>query len=313
MSIVVPVYNAEETLEACLRSLVNQTYPNKEIIVVDDGSQDRSAEIALQHDVTYVRIRHSGRAASRNAGIRHSTGEIIFQCDADAFYAANYVEFCVGRLTEDARVGSVIGYGHAWPHESTLSHWWEQSLRLRQVGYVPKGGWFYRKQDLLSVGLYDESLNFGEDADLCDRLRGKGYIFVHETKAEWSHRESYSFSQIFRRAFQKGLGIVDYERKNRRQNKEFVKSLARLLSPVIVIVFALLALGIFGLASLLVFPAAAVTSLYFVALIQVVSRRQPLLDYGLYILIFPLVQMLQTLGYSAGYACGFLSRSFGNG
>jgi glycosyltransferase involved in cell wall biosynthesis len=87
VSVVVPVYNGERFLAECLDSLVAQDYPAVEIVVVDDGSTDGSAAIAERYDgVRVLRRAHVGLAATRNAGVRATTGSLIGFCDADDWW-----------------------------------------------------------------------------------------------------------------------------------------------------------------------------------------------------------------------------------
>jgi glycosyltransferase involved in cell wall biosynthesis len=88
VTVVVPAWNAERTLAATLRSAIAQTYRPIEIVVVDDGSNDRTGEVArdfaaIHREVTIVRQDNGGAAAARNAGIRAATGTYIAPLDAD--------------------------------------------------------------------------------------------------------------------------------------------------------------------------------------------------------------------------------------
>ena len=84
VSVVIAAYNAEATLRTCLDSLAQVDYPDREVIVVDDGSTDRTAEIARAAGVKVLSLKHQGLAAARNAGIEAAEGEIIAFIDADA-------------------------------------------------------------------------------------------------------------------------------------------------------------------------------------------------------------------------------------
>ena len=84
VSVVVPVYNGSAFLTECLDSLVAQEYPDIEIIVVDDGSTDSSADIADRYPrIRTLRRAHAGLGASRNTGIDAASGGLIGFCDAD--------------------------------------------------------------------------------------------------------------------------------------------------------------------------------------------------------------------------------------
>ena len=88
VSAVVPVYNGENEIDRSLRSLRSQTYRNLEILVIDDGSTDGTAEVVKRHAdedprVRYVYKEHSGRPQTRNAGVREARGEFLAWLDAD--------------------------------------------------------------------------------------------------------------------------------------------------------------------------------------------------------------------------------------
>ena len=95
VSIIVPVHNAEYTIKRCVNSLVNQTYSNIEIILVENGSQDNSWEICkMFYDKRIVlqRIPSDGVSVSRNKGLEVSKGEYITFCDSDDFYSSDHIE-----------------------------------------------------------------------------------------------------------------------------------------------------------------------------------------------------------------------------
>lgn len=100
VSVVIPVYNAEEHLHECLDSVVNQTFADIEIICVDDGSKDGSPEILREYEVSDSRIQvicqeNSGAGAARNAGLRQATGEYLVFLDSDDFFEPDMLETAV--------------------------------------------------------------------------------------------------------------------------------------------------------------------------------------------------------------------------
>lgn len=96
-SIIVPVYNAETTLNRCVDSILAQTYRNFELILVDDGSRDRSAEIIDQYasaDPRVIAIHklNGGVSSARNAGLDRATGDYVAFIDADDYVDSNYLD-----------------------------------------------------------------------------------------------------------------------------------------------------------------------------------------------------------------------------
>lgn len=106
ISIIVPVYNAGRFLEECLNSLLNQTHDDIEILCINDGSKDNSAEILDNFSKKDSRIKpfhqeNKGPAAARNLGLENATGHYLMFCDADDTYEANMCEVMHKAITEN--------------------------------------------------------------------------------------------------------------------------------------------------------------------------------------------------------------------
>jgi glycosyltransferase involved in cell wall biosynthesis len=104
ISVIVPVYNVEQYLSRCLDSIINQTYRNFEVILVDDGSPDKCPEIcdyyALQDNrIKVIHKENGGLADVRNEGIRASSGEFITFIDSDDFVSFRYLEVLLDGIT----------------------------------------------------------------------------------------------------------------------------------------------------------------------------------------------------------------------
>src|SRR5690349_2747823 len=100
VSIIVPIYNVEPYLEACLESLVAQTWSDIEVVMVDDGSPDSSAEIAetfVERDARFrlIRQENGGLGTARNTGIRHASGDFLAFLDSDDMLPLTAVETMV--------------------------------------------------------------------------------------------------------------------------------------------------------------------------------------------------------------------------
>lgn len=98
VSIIVPVYNAEKYIERCLKSIINNTYSNLEIICVNDGSKDNSLTILERYQefdsrVIVITQENKGVSAARNAGLNAAKGEFISFIDADDWVHRQYIEF----------------------------------------------------------------------------------------------------------------------------------------------------------------------------------------------------------------------------
>lgn len=95
VTIIVPIYNAEKTLEKCITSILNQTYDNLEIILINDGSNDNSEQIIKKYKdkrIVYIKNKNKGVSATRNEGIEISTGEFILFVDSDDYLDDSMVQ-----------------------------------------------------------------------------------------------------------------------------------------------------------------------------------------------------------------------------
>jgi glycosyltransferase involved in cell wall biosynthesis len=105
-SIIIPVYNAENTLKRCLDSILNQSYNNYEIILVNDGSKDNSENICLNYsnqykNVKYVKKENGGASSARNKGIDEANGDYILFVDSDDYVDSNYFDVLKDNCIED--------------------------------------------------------------------------------------------------------------------------------------------------------------------------------------------------------------------
>jgi glycosyltransferase involved in cell wall biosynthesis len=108
VSVIIPVYNAEQYITATVQSVLAQTYSNIELLIVNDGSSDRSIEICQEFQDNRIRIlqqQNRGPSAARNLGIRHATGEFIAFLDADDLWLPEKLEKHIDHLNQSPEVG----------------------------------------------------------------------------------------------------------------------------------------------------------------------------------------------------------------
>ena len=103
ISVIVPIYKVERFLSACVNSIINQTYSNLEIILVDDGSPDKCPEmcdgyVKLDNRINVIHQENGGLSAARNAGIDFSHGDFLTFIDSDDFVVNNYIELLYDEL-----------------------------------------------------------------------------------------------------------------------------------------------------------------------------------------------------------------------
>ena len=106
VSIILPIYNVEKYLEKCVNSVINQTYQNIEVILVDDGSKDSSGRICdklVESDnrIKVIHKKNGGLASARNAGYEAATGEYIMYIDSDVVIKNGIAEKCVSAMEKN--------------------------------------------------------------------------------------------------------------------------------------------------------------------------------------------------------------------
>jgi glycosyltransferase involved in cell wall biosynthesis len=121
VSVIIPVYNAEQWIGRTLESVLAQTFKDIEVLVIDDGSQDGSAEIIRRYPVQYFRQENAGQAAAFNAGLRRARGELIAFLDADDLWLPGKLSACVAALRAQPEAVLCYTNGDAiGPHDELL-------------------------------------------------------------------------------------------------------------------------------------------------------------------------------------------------
>jgi glycosyltransferase involved in cell wall biosynthesis len=172
VSVVVPVYNGDRFLGEALRSLLALEYEPFEVIVVNDGSTDGSAEVARSFPaVRLIEQENRGPAAARNAGIAVAGGQFLAIHDADDFVPPTKLTAQVTHLIEHPRVGCVLG----------RQRWIEPPPALKrdpvygELDGIPLPSALFRTDVLRELDGYDESFRSHENMDLLFRMRELGY------------------------------------------------------------------------------------------------------------------------------------------
>ena len=128
ISIIIPVYNEEAGVTACLESLLSQTYSPLEIIIIDDGSTDRTIEAVKKLKVTLLKQSHQGPGAARNKGAKVAKGDILVFVDADMTFTPDFIE----KLTAPIRAGNANGVFNTDEYVSNYNNLWAHCWNLNQ-------------------------------------------------------------------------------------------------------------------------------------------------------------------------------------
>ncbi|NLJ08024.1 MAG: glycosyltransferase [Sphingobacteriales bacterium] len=168
VSVIIPCYNAEKYLEEALQSVFHQYSKPLEIILIDDGSSDRSLDIAKKYTtkVRLLRQEHKGAAAARNLGIRHAAGDYLAFLDADDIWEKHHLFSLLKAFGDDLSLEMAFGQVEQFvspelPDSSKLVI--DDSLRVVAGGHP--GAMLVKKEVFLKVGYLNEQLEVGEFVD----------------------------------------------------------------------------------------------------------------------------------------------------
>lgn len=168
VSVIIPVYNGEKYLAEAIQNVKNQDYQPLEIIVIDDGSTDKTAEIAAEFkdSIRYIYQQNSGPAAARNHGIKVANGDVIAFLDVDDLWSDDKLKLQANYLANNPSVEIVQGL----IQQMKLLRLEEDDRAIfaptyKPYSYINIGSAIYRKTVFEKIGFFDETLKYAEDVD----------------------------------------------------------------------------------------------------------------------------------------------------
>jgi GT2 family glycosyltransferase/sugar lactone lactonase YvrE len=200
VSVIVCAYNAADTLEDCLSALDALTYPNFEVILVNDGSKDATGDIGRRHPrVRLIEVPNGGLSAARNVGLAEATGEIVAYTDADTRPDRDWLTFLIQPFltsdvvgsggpnvvpSDDPPIAQCIARAPGGPTHVLLDD--------RIAEHVPGCNMAFRRDALLAIGGFNPIyLRAGDDVDVCWRLQARGWKIGFAAAAlVWHHHRS---------------------------------------------------------------------------------------------------------------------------
>ena len=210
VSVVIPVYNGEKTLSACIESVLDQTFKDYEVIFVNNNSTDRTAEILKKYPVRAVFEAVRIRGTARDTGIKSANGKIIVCTDADCIFEKDWLEKLTKPLIEEREVAS---QGSEKP---VFLNFWTKAQQLKSENHfnkiIEKGyvecvdtkNFAIQKDVLAKIGNFNKNIHVAEDMDLCLRLFLNGYK-IKFSNAVVMHFHRDNLIKIMENEFQKGL------------------------------------------------------------------------------------------------------------
>lgn len=244
VTVVVPCYNHDKYVKETIESIVNQTYKNIELIVIDDGSSDNSVqviqELADKYKFTFIYRPNKGLSATLNEAIKLSKGKYFAGCASDDIYMLDKIEKQVEFMEQNPQYGMCYG---------KITQFEESGLKAKKLPVIGKSGWifkdllygcliatpstFIKKIVLDDVGEYDEKL-WIEDWDMWLRIAQKYQIgFINEYFTYYRRHDTNISKQIFKmyeaekQLLEKYKEHVDYKKVMNKRKIIWFSALSR--------------------------------------------------------------------------------------
>jgi len=220
ISIIVPIYNAQGTLQSCLSALAKNATENTEIILVNNNSTDNSFTICedFSHNhhsrirILLLQERTVGPSAARNTGIRSAQGEWLIFTDADCIPSCTWISDYLLHFS-DSGLGAVAGC--IWPYppsnlvQKAISLFTLPPITKEIVhsgfnlteGFYPTANLAVKKEIFDLIGGFNEKLRFGEDHELCYKIYNAGYKIKTIENAIVQHIHRNTLKGLFKQAF----------------------------------------------------------------------------------------------------------------
>ncbi|MFK3985143.1 glycosyltransferase family 2 protein [Micromonospora sp. NPDC050397] len=229
VSVIVPNYNYAESLDLCLRSILDQTYPNIEILVVDDCSTDQSVEVAEALGVRVVSTGvNGGCGQARNVGAANTRGELLCYVDSDLVMAPDAVANAVRLLDAQPDVGAVCGIEDPEPllHDTAVAryrglqyHYWSISSE-GDIGFLFPAVCVIRRDVFDEIGPFNPALRQTEEVDYGYRLTRR-YRMVLTSAVRGRHDHDHELRGLLRKLFHRGRLRIPLYARARRFGKGF--------------------------------------------------------------------------------------------
>jgi len=214
VSVIIPAYDAAATIATCMEALNNQSLPRSwyEVIVVDDGSMDETADIAARFGARVLQQANRGPAVARNRGIAEARGAMILFTDADCAPAPDWIEEMIAPLADLQIAGSKGVYRTRQENltarfiQIEYEDRYDHTARYKYVDFIDTYAAGYRRDILAASGGFNTSFPFAsvEDQELSFRLASAGHKMVFSPRAIVYHRHPESWLKYAQRKYKIG-------------------------------------------------------------------------------------------------------------
>lgn len=243
ISVIIPVFNDSERLKTCLEALENQTYPKSlyEVIVVDNRSDENIEGVVHQFGQAFATCETCpGSYAARNKGISLAKGDVIAFTDSDCIPASDWIEKGVANLLYTPNCGLVAGKIELFfknPDQPTSVELYESIRAFRQQKFVEESRYgatanlFTFRNVIDKVGSFDKTLKSSGDREWGERVFAAGYEQIYADDTCVAHPARHSWSDLYKKVVRLLGGHQDLKKQRGYSFKDFIKDLAKDLSP----------------------------------------------------------------------------------
>lgn len=219
VSVVIPTHNGARTLDACLNSLRSVSLPPHEIIVIDDASDDGSAEIARRQQCSVLQAnRNIGAACAKNWGAREATGDILFFTDDDVIVQSSALARIAESLNGPSRAG-VVGlldrdiplHDFASNYKNLWMRYTYSRLPAERIGVFYTSVAAIRRDIFLQLGGFDENYrgaSIAEDTEFGQRVWHAGFRLDFDPQISVTHCKAYSLSRVLATDFRRARALT---------------------------------------------------------------------------------------------------------
>jgi mycofactocin system glycosyltransferase len=244
VSVIIPVRNRHDDIDACLQSLTELDYPDDklEIIVVDDASTDQTPDVVSHHPVRLICLnQHKQASYCRNLAAQNARGDLLAFIDSDCRAGSAWLRELVPAF-KDPQLGALGGVVDSYFDENGLdryekvksslnvSTWFKRSQKNDPFFYLPACNLLVRRHLFLELGGFKEELVVGEDVDLCWRIRKNGYQIEYRPEGRVYHKHRNQVFSFCRRRF-------DYGTSEPLLNKLHPEKIKKLCFPPLISLF----------------------------------------------------------------------------
>lgn len=178
VSVIIPMYNSEKTIKKTIDSVLNQDYKNLEIIVIDDGSEDRSYEIVYTlsqlYTIKLIKQENKGPSSARNLGIENSNGKFIAFLDSDDYWMNDKISKQLKVFFNNKKIGIVATRVENKKYHSKLEGITYKKFLFSIRGFnINTPTVMIKREVVKEVGYFNESMKYSEDAEYWFRILEK--------------------------------------------------------------------------------------------------------------------------------------------